>query len=139
MHFEHSIEIDAPQQRVWDVLSDIEGWPSRIETVESAEVLEGPLAQGARVRLRQPKLSAGTWDITTWQAPTFFEWMQKSLGATIVAGHRVEPLGDARSHLTLTIEMGGLLGSIMGRFYADLTNRYMTIEAEGLKRAAEGQ
>ena len=26
LHFERSIEIDAPQQRVWDVLSDLEAW-----------------------------------------------------------------------------------------------------------------
>jgi carbon monoxide dehydrogenase subunit G len=35
MRFEKSIEINAPQRRVWDVLSDLEAWPRRIETVES--------------------------------------------------------------------------------------------------------
>ena len=37
MRFEHSIEIDATQQRVWDVLTDIEAWPSRIETVSTSQ------------------------------------------------------------------------------------------------------
>lgn len=31
MRFEKSIEIDAPQQRVWDVLSDLEAWPMQLE------------------------------------------------------------------------------------------------------------
>ena len=39
MRFEKSIDIDAPQQRVWDVLSDLEAWPRRIDTVEAVELL----------------------------------------------------------------------------------------------------
>ena len=33
--------------------------------------------------------------------------------------------------------MRGVLIAIIGRFYKDLTNRYMNPEAEGMKRAAE--
>jgi uncharacterized membrane protein len=138
MRFETSIDIDAPQQRVWDVVSDIEAWPERIETVDTVELLTpAPLAKGSRVRLRQPKLPEGTWDITAWEAPSFFEWTQKTSGVTSVAGHRVEALGPGRARLTLTLDMSGLMFAIVGRFYKDLTNRYMRLEAEGMKRAAE--
>ena len=138
MRFERSIEIDAPQQRVWDVLSDIGAWPQRIETVETVELLTpAPIAKGSRLRLKQPKLPEGTWDVTVWDAPSYFEWAQKMTGATSVAGHRVEALGEDRARLTLTLEMRGLMISIIGRFYRDLTNQYMTLEAEGMKRAAE--
>lgn len=139
MRFEQSIEIDAPQQRVWEVISDIAQWPERIETVDTVEVLTPPpIGTGSQVRLKQPKLPEGTWDVTVWDAPSFFEWSQKQTGATTVAGHRVEALGANRSRLTLTLEMRGLLISIVGRFYRDLTNCYMQLEAEGVKRAAEG-
>ncbi len=138
MRFEHSIEIDATQQRVWDVLSDLEGWPQRIETVDLVEFLTPPpLATGSRVRLKQPKLPEGTWEITVWDAPSYFEWTQRTGGVTSVAGHRVEALGEHRSRLTLTLEMRGLPIAIVGRFYKGLTNRYMSLEAEGMKRAAE--
>ena len=138
MRFEKSIEINAPQERVWDVLSAIEAWPERIETVDSVELLTpAPLARGSRVRLRQPKLPEGTWEITVWDAPSYFEWTQKEGGTTIIAGHRVEALGASRARLTLTIDMRGLLIPIIGRFYKDLTNRYMNLEAEGMQRAAE--
>ena len=138
MRFEKSIEIDAPQQRVWDVLSDIEAWPERIETVELAELLTpAPITKGSRLRLKQPKLPEGTWDITTWDAPSYFEWTQKTSGTTSVAGHRVEPLGTDRSRLTLTLDMRGLLIPIIALFYRKLTNDYMNLEAEGMKRAAE--
>jgi uncharacterized membrane protein len=138
MRFEQSIDIDASQQRVWDVLSDLESWPQRIETVDAVELLTAaPAGEGSRVRLKQPKLPEGTWEVTVWDAPSYFEWRQKSGGVTNVAGHRVAALGDGRSRLTLTLDMRGLLVPVFGRFYKDLTNRYMTIEAQGMKRAAE--
>jgi len=138
MRFEKSIDINAPQQRVWDVLSAIEAWPQRIETVDSVELLTpAPITNGSRVRLKQPKLPEGTWDITVWDAPSYFEWTQKMTGATSVAGHRVEALEEGRARLTLTLEMRGFLIAIIGVFYKDLTNRYMNLEAEGMKRAAE--
>jgi uncharacterized membrane protein len=138
MRFEKSIEIDAPQQRVWNVLSAIEEWPQLLETVDTVELLTpAPITEGSRVRLKQPKLPEGTWDVTVWDAPSYFEWTQKMSGATSVAGHRVEALGAGRARLTLTLEMRGLLISIIGRFYKDLTNRYLDLECEGMKRAAE--
>jgi uncharacterized membrane protein len=138
MRFEQSIDIDASQQRVWDVLTDLEAWPQRIETVNVVELLTPPpVTEGSRVRLKQPKLPEGTWEITAWDAPSYFEWRQKSGGVSTVAGHRVEALEDGRSRLTLTLEMQGPLVPVVAVFWKGLTNRYMTIEAEGMKRAAE--
>jgi uncharacterized membrane protein len=137
MHFEKTIEIDAPQQRVWNVLSDLEAWPRRIETVDVVELLTpAPIAEDSQVRLKQPKLPEGTWDITVWDAPSYFEWTQKTGGITSVAGHRVEAVGEGRARLTLTLDMRGFLIPI-AVFYKGLTNRYMNLEAEGMKRAAE--
>jgi uncharacterized membrane protein len=138
MRFEQSIDIDASQQRVWDVLSDLEAWPQRIETVDVVEMLTpAPVGEGSRVRLKQPKLPQGTWDVTVWDAPSYFEWRQQSGGVTNVAGHRVEALEEGRSRLTLTLEVRGLLVPVVAVFWKGLTNRYMTIEAQGMKRAAE--
>ena len=137
MHFEKTIEIDAPQGRVWDVLSDVEAWPRRIETVDTVELLTpAPITRGSRVRLKQPKLPEGDWDITVWDAPSYFEWTQKTTGITSVAGHRVGALGEGRSRLTLTLDMSGLLVPLV-LFYKGLTNRYLDLETEGMKRAAE--
>ena len=138
MRFERSVDIDAPQQRVWDVLSAIESWPQRIETVDTVELLTpAPVAKGSRVRLKQPKLPEGTWDITVWDVPSYFEWTQKTSGTTSVAGHRVEALGEGRTRLTLTLDMRGILIPIVILFYRKLTNDYINLEAEGMKRAAE--
>ncbi len=138
MRFEKSIDIDAPQQRVWDVLSDLEAWPQRIETVDIVELLTpAPITKGSRVRLKQPKLPEGMWDITVWDAPSYFEWTQRTGGIVSVAGHRVEALGEGRARLTLTLDMRGFAIPIVALFYKKLTNRYMSLEADGMKRAAE--
>lgn len=138
MRFEQSIDIDAPQQRVWDVLTDLEAWPQRIETVDLVELLTpAPLGVGSRVRLKQPKLPEGIWEVTVWDVPSFFEYRQQSGGVTSVAGHRVEALEEGRSRLTLNLEMRGVLVPVVAVFFRGLTNRYMTLEAQGMKRAAE--
>ena len=138
MRFEQSIEIDATQRRVWDVLTDLEAWPRTVDTVEELEILTPPpIDVGTRVRLKQPKLPEGTFTVTEWTAPSFFEWRQQSTGATSVAGHRVEALGPDRARLVLTLEMRGLMISIVGRFYRDLVREYLQREANGMQAAAE--
>ena len=138
MRFEKSIDINASQQGVWDVLSDLQAWPRRIDTVESVELLTpSPIAKGSRVRLKQPKLPEGVWDVTVWDPPSYFAWTQKTGGITSVAGHRVEALDEGRARLTLTLDMRGFLTPVVALFYRGLTNQYMTREADGMKRASE--
>ena len=68
------------------MLSDIEAWPQRTETVDTVEPLTpAPLTTRMRVRLKQPKLPEGTWEITAWDAPSYFEWTQKTGGPRRVA------------------------------------------------------
>jgi hypothetical protein len=137
MHFEESIDIEADQQRVWEVLSDCEAWPRRIETVDVAQLLTpAPVAIGSRILLKQPKLPDSTFDITIWDAPSYFEMRQKSGGMTTVAGHRVEVLEEGRSRLTLSLDMRGLLIPVAAMFRG-ITSRYMASEAQDIKRAAE--
>jgi len=138
VRFETSIDIEAPMQRVWDVLTDLEAWPRRIETVDRVELLTAaPVTVGSRVRLKQPKLPEGVWDVTAWDPPTWFEWRQKASGVTSVAGHRVTTLSEERSKLSLSLDMQGLLVPLVGRLSKGMIDRYMTTEAQGIKRAAE--
>lgn len=79
----------------------------------------------------------GTWDITVREVPSYCELRQKSGGVTSVAGHRVDVLERGRSRLTLSMGIRGLLAPIIGMFYKSLVTRYMSIEAQGIKLAAE--
>jgi hypothetical protein len=52
-YFSLSVEIRASSERVWEVLSDLEGWPAWTPTVTSVQRVDrGPLAVGSRVRIR---------------------------------------------------------------------------------------
>lgn len=138
MRFETSVDIAARKQRVWEVLGDLEAWPRRMETVELVELLTPPpIAEGSRVRLKQPKLPEGTWDITVWDPPTYFEFRQSSRGISSVAGHRVEAVDEGRSRLTLTLDMRGFLIPVIALFSKGMTNRYLASEAQGMKQACE--
>ncbi|HLU31975.1 MAG TPA: SRPBCC family protein [Acidimicrobiia bacterium] len=138
MRFEQSIDIDAPPERVWEVISDVEAWPRLIETVDTVEILTPPpVGKGTRVLLKQPKLPEGNWEITAWDPPSYFEWLQKSGGITNVAGHRIEPSDAGGSRLTLTIEMRGFLIPVMALFFKRLIEDYMSLEAQGIKSAVE--
>ena len=95
------------------------------------------MAKGSRVRLKQPKLPEGTWDITVWDAPTYFEFRQKSRGITSVAGHRVEALEEERSRLTLSLDVRGFLTPIIALFSKGMINRYLASEAQGMRQAAQ--
>ena len=138
MRCEQTIEVDVTQQRVWDVVSDLEAWQRTVDTVEDMEIVTPPpVDTGTRVRLKHPKLPEGTFTVTEWTPPAYFEWVQKERGVTSVAGHRVVALGPHRSRLELTLDMRGLLIPIMGRVYGKLIRDYLQREADGMKRAAE--
>ena len=65
-----------------------------------------------------------------------FTWTTGSLGVQVTARHAVEPAGHG-SRATLSLQFGGLLGGLVARLTRGLNNRYLGIEADGLKRRSE--
>ena len=138
MHYEASIDIAAPQERVWAVLTAVERWPKWTASVEKAQVLNHPpFGLGSRVRLAQPKLSEAVWEVTRYDPTSYFEWRSKTAGVTTVAGHRVDVTGMNLSRVTLSIDQRGLLAPIVGLLYRGLIRRYLAMETQGLKRESE--
>lgn len=55
LQLEHVCDIAAPVAAVWDVVSDIPGWPAWTPTVSAAvQLTPGPVASGTVFLLRQP-------------------------------------------------------------------------------------
>jgi hypothetical protein len=106
---------------------------TRVERLEA-----GPFVEGCRVRVEQPKLPAMTWEVTDYERGRAFSWTAKRPGLTSVASHEVAAAGERRTRVTLRIEQSGWLAWAVRPFYGGLTRRYMRMEAEGLKRRAEG-
>lgn len=139
LHYETSVAIQASQESVWGVLSDVASWPAWLPTVTSVEPLDGrELKPGARYRVVQPKLRPGVWRITVLDPPRRFTWEARWPGLRAVGEHVVERAGD-RSEVRLSIEFAGILGGLVGWLSRAITEAYLAREAASLKARVEGQ
>ena len=141
MEFSITTDVDASAGLVFAVLNDVERWPERTPTVTRVERLDGsslPLAIDSRIRIVQPKVPPAEWTVSALEAGRGFRIMSRSPGATVVANHWAEPLGDGeRSRVTLSVTFSGWLGQIIARTMRGLNERYLAQEAAGLKQRSE--
>jgi uncharacterized protein YndB with AHSA1/START domain len=138
MQLRAGVDVAAPPDRVWDVLVDVERWPEWTESVTSVRRLDaGPLAVGSRVEISQPRIPTGTYTVTALAPGSGFTWQQRQPGSAVTAHHECAPLPDGSCRVELTVVMSGPVGGIVGRLYRTLTERYLAMEAAGLKARAE--
>lgn len=132
-----TVDISAPPEVVWAVISDVESWPEWTASVTSVRRLSSePLQVGSRVRIKQPRLPATVWTVSDLVEGEQFTWTADSPGVRTSASHRVVGRADG-SQAMLWIDQGGLLGSVVGLLYGGLTRRYLQMEAAGLKQRSE--
>jgi len=136
MDFSINVDIDAPPDRVWVVMSDIERWHEWTPSVRSITRREhGPIQPGHRAWVRQPKFPPALWTVTDVRDRSF-TWVSRAPGMVITATHFVTPIGSG-SRATLSLNFAGILGPFFGRLTRDINNRYLAMEADGLKRRSE--
>ncbi len=135
-HFSIDVDIAARPERVWEVMSDVEHWPEWTASVTSIKRLDkGPFTVGSRAIIRQPKFPPALWRVTAIE-PNRFTWKSGMPGMWVFARHSVKPTATG-SHVTLSLEYKGLFGSLLGKLTRGITERYLKLEAEGLKRRSE--
>jgi uncharacterized membrane protein len=137
VEYQVSVEIDAPADVVWTVMSDGERWHEWTASLTSVRRLDrGPLRVGSRALIRQPRFPPAVWTVTALEPGRRFVWNSGMPGMWVYGDHAVSPLASGtRATLTLTYE--GLLARIMGRMTRGITLRYLNMEASGLKRRSE--
>jgi uncharacterized protein YndB with AHSA1/START domain len=130
--FSIAVDIAAPPERVWAVMSDVEGWPEWTPNVTRVERLDGgPLVVGSRTRIRQPKLLPAIWQVTELRDGRSFTWITRSPGVRVTARHGVEPApGGTRA--TLSLWFSGPLATLVAWVTRGLNQRYLALEAKGL-------
>ena len=135
---ETSVTIAADPDAVWAIVRDVERWPAWTASVTEVRRLDaGPFAVGSRVRIRQPRFPPALWTVTALdEAARSFTWVSRGPGLQVTGFHRVEPAATG-SVATLGIEFAGLLGSLWARATGGITERYVGLEAQGLKRRSE--
>lgn len=135
--FSTSITINASQDAVWKVLSNVAYWHEWTPTVTKVEVLNTPeLKLGNRYKVFQPKLQPAEWTVTELSTSNF-TWESKATGMQMVAEHILKAVNANQIELTLTFSFNGWLGNIIGKMYGKLTQDYIQTEAQSLKKKAE--
>jgi uncharacterized protein YndB with AHSA1/START domain len=136
--FDTEIEINASPDRVWAVLVDVERWPEWMASYTSVERLgEGPLTIGSEARVVQPGLMAATYTVTELVPGVEFTWSSTAAGVRTTGRHVVHPRPDDRAALALSIDQSGLLAGPVGLLLGAKIRRFVAIESEGLRAAAE--
>ena len=135
--FSISIDINAPADRVYEVMADTERWQEWTPSVTSIRRLDsGPFVVGSRALIRQPKFPPALWTVTAIDGKRSFTWMNRAPGIKVIAHHSVDTVGRV-SRATLSLRYEGLLGGLLARMTRRITNRYLVMEANGLKRRSE--
>jgi hypothetical protein len=78
------------------------------------------------------------WTVTTLDPGRGFTWKSGVPGMWVHANHSVMPLrGGSRAVLSLDYE--GVISTLLGRLTRGITDRYLELEAAGLKYRSEQQ
>jgi uncharacterized protein YndB with AHSA1/START domain len=135
--FNIAIDIAAPAERVWQVMSDIDRWHEWTPSVTSIRRIGGgPLAVGSRAVIRQPKFPPAMWKVAAIEPGRSFTWISTGPGLRVIGHHSVEPTA-AGSRAALSLELQGMFGGVFGRLTQGITERYLRFEALGLKARSE--
>jgi uncharacterized protein YndB with AHSA1/START domain len=128
------IEIAAPPETVWDVLTAIERWPSWNPDVKSVS-MEGPAAEGSVFRWK-----AGPGTITPTirrvEPPRLIAWTGKTLGIKAIHFYRLEPR-DGKTLVRSEESYEGLVARLLRGTLQKTLDRALADGLRYLKNEAE--
>jgi len=137
MRYVREETINAPAERVWQLLIDVEGWPAWSDSIREIKRLDdGPLAVGSRSRVRQPKGRPMEWTVTELEPLQNFTWTAGQPGMSFEAVHRIQHEGN-QIRTTLEFIVSGAMAWLAARIAGSRIRSYLDMEITGLKRAAE--
>lgn len=128
------IEIAAPPEVVWDVLTSFEQWPQWNPDVKSVS-FGGLLAPGSEFRW---KAGPGTIVSTLEQVepPWFIRWRGRTMSIKAIHEWRLEPR-DGGTRVETEESFSGLLARLFRRQVQKTLDRSLSEGLEHLKREAE--
>jgi uncharacterized membrane protein len=128
----------APQDQVWQALVDVADWPRWTPSYTSVKRLdEGPLGVGSRARVKQPRLAPAIVEVTELDAGRGFTWVSSAVGVRFVGRHRLVPEAGGGTRIELAAELSGWLAGTVKVLLGRRIERYVRLEASGIKAAAE--
>ena len=129
--------INAPPGHIFKVLMDFEQWSQWTASITEMSILnnERP-GTGSNIRVLQPKLPPAIWTITEILPDRSLTWEKRSFGLVMRSEHFVVT-GNNGTSVTIRITYQGPLAGLIYVLTRSLTDRYMTMEIDGLKRECE--
>lgn len=130
------IEIAAPPEAVWDVLTAIEQWPSWNPDVKSVS-MQGPAAEGTVFRW---KAGPGTITSTIRQVepPRLIAWTGKTLAIRAIHVYRLEPV-DGKTLVRTEESYEGLVARLLRGSLQKTLERALADGLRHLKNEAESR
>jgi hypothetical protein len=132
---ERDIQIGAPSRVVWDVLSDIGGWPQWDHDVSEART-EGPLEPGTTFEW---KAGPGTITSTLESVEPGRElgWIGHTFGIKAMHVWHVEPCDDGTTHVITEESWSGVTPAVFRAASEDSLERAIDRGLKYLKAEAE--
>ncbi len=140
-----SADIDAPVERVWEVVADVESWPQWQATISALDVEDR--GGDGRPALCEVVFDAKVQTIRTvqrlsYEPPRRLEFTQERGSLKALRGAwSLEDLGDGRTRASyeLDVRLGGMLGMLVtGAVEDKLRERLVTSLPVELKTQVEG-
>lgn len=130
-------EVHVGVDRLWAVLADPGDWPRWTASMREVRLLDGGLAPGSRVRIVQPRLPPMVWTVTELVPERELTWTASAAGVVTTGTHSLRPGPGGTTRLRLGLEQRGMLAPLVQALLERLSRRYVELEADGLRRAAE--
>lgn len=137
MKFSASVEINAPAERVWSLVNNVEEWPRWIPSLKKIEKISpGPLGVGSLVLVVAKSLITVNllMTITEFVAGRRVVMEGKVLGVKMTRHYELEPLDKGKTRLTAGGKVSGLLAFLVRRGGQKLSEEIV----QALKKKVEG-
>jgi hypothetical protein len=135
--WKRTIDIDAAPARVWTVMADVSRWPEWTESILSVDEVSDSFGPDGTAMVHPRGQARSKYTVTRWEPGHGFDWETKSRGAVAVGGHWIEPNGEGRSRVTLSVEVRSPVATLLRPLLSRGVNGNLDLEAAGLKRRSE--
>lgn len=138
MRLTKTVTTPADLDSAWIAITDVTAWPRWTASVSDVQMIDdGPLRKGSRARVKQPGMQPLTWSVTELTDRAEFTWVTDSPGVHTIGRHKLDRNEDGTTRITVELEQTGPLAGVINLFIGKRTERYLGLEAAGLKAASE--
>ena len=122
MRFAHTLETTAPAERIWQLWTDVAGWP-RWDTALVAAQLDGPFAHNARGRLHSKSSPESVFTVVELEPGRSYTFAVPLLFAELRVRRTLvpTPAGTRYTHeVSFVGPLSGLFGLLLGRQFQNM-------------------